>query len=150
MWQNAAVYLAAVDTAARGRMNLLKRPFSGTVSYSVQIPLSKVEELLFSLAGDSLLLTHFRFEDGHINLHLAPVSTDQEIPERVLQATFESPPTLVAACACNMVNFQQLAEKLKMNVTDLTHQCKCEGAPVKSSSRLLKNSFIDLRGHNIL
>ena len=46
----------------------------GTVSYSVQMPLSKIEELFFSAAGNSTqLLINFRFADGRINLLLEPV-----------------------------------------------------------------------------
>jgi hypothetical protein len=70
-------------------LKLLKTPFPGTVSYSVQMPLSKIEELLFSAAGNSAhLLTNFRFADGHINLLLEPVSADQGAPGKVIQATF--------------------------------------------------------------
>jgi hypothetical protein len=53
------------------------------------MPLSKIEEILFSAAGNSAqLLTHFQFVDGHINLLLKPVSDDQKKPAKVMQATF--------------------------------------------------------------
>ncbi len=71
----------------------------GTVSYSVQMPLSKIEELLFSAAGNSAqLLTNFRFAEGRINLLLEPVSADQGAPGKVMQATFANAVILMGAC----------------------------------------------------
>jgi hypothetical protein len=68
---------------------LLKTSFPTTVSYSVLMPLSKIEELLFSASGNSAqLLTHFRFADGQISLLLEPVSDSQRAPGKVVQATF--------------------------------------------------------------
>ena len=53
------------------------------------MPLGKIEELLFSAAGNSAQLsTNFRFADGHINLLLEPVSADQGAPGKVMQTTF--------------------------------------------------------------
>jgi hypothetical protein len=53
------------------------------------MPLSKIEELLFSAAGNTAqLLTNFRFADGRINLLLEPASADQGAPGKVIQATF--------------------------------------------------------------
>jgi hypothetical protein len=53
------------------------------------MPLSKIEELLFTAAGNSTqLLTNFRFADGHLKLLLNPVSADQGAPGKVMQATF--------------------------------------------------------------
>jgi hypothetical protein len=37
-----------------------------------------------------------------------------------------------AACARQMVNFQQLADKLKMDATDLMHQCNAKAPPSKA------------------
>jgi hypothetical protein len=73
---------------ARAReLKLLKTPFR--TSYSVLMPLSKIEELLFSASGNSAqLLTHFRLADGQINLLLEPVSDRQRAPGKVVQATF--------------------------------------------------------------
>jgi hypothetical protein len=53
------------------------------------MPPSKIEELLFSAAGNSApLLTRFRFADGQLNLLLEPVSDSQQAPGKVVQATF--------------------------------------------------------------
>lgn len=68
---------------------MLKTPFSTTVGYPVLMPLSKIEQLLFSATGNSAqLLTHFRFADGQINLLLVPVSDGQRAFGKGVRATF--------------------------------------------------------------
>jgi hypothetical protein len=53
------------------------------------MPLSKIEALLFSAAGNSAqLLTHFRFADDRLNLLLEPASDSQRAPGKLLQVTF--------------------------------------------------------------
>lgn len=73
------------------QIQLLVQVMSGdaVTSYSVQMPLSKIEEFLFCAGGNSAqLLTNFRFANGRINLLLEPVSADQGAPGKVMQATF--------------------------------------------------------------
>jgi hypothetical protein len=52
------------------------------------MPLSKIEEFLFSVGKSAQLLTNFRFANGQINLLFEPMSAGRAADGKVLQATF--------------------------------------------------------------
>jgi ribosome-binding protein aMBF1 (putative translation factor) len=54
------------------------------------------------------------------------------MPDKPYKPPYEFSTHIGAACARKMVNFQQLADKLKIDVTDLMHQCNAKASPSKA------------------